>query len=335
MKIYCTEEGDKLRLNFAYDVRIVRIIRYIKYSKFHHEDKTWTIPNNEINREFLFNEFDVCVNNYDLLLTLKGYSQSTKKAYKGHIRRFTYYINKDIKDVQIEDIKNYMYYLLFNKKSSSSYATQAFSAIKLYCDNLIDKEIKLTNFPRPKTVKSLPIVLSEQDVNKILTSVVNQKHRTILYLVYSSGLRVSEVVNLKIADIDSNRMTVFVKDSKGNKDRYTILAQEALKELRRYFMLYHPKYWLFPGVDENYHLTVRSVQKIFKKACKKANINKNVGVHSLRHSFATHLLEYGTDIRYIQELLGHASTKTTQIYTHVTNKHMRKIISPLDRMTNN
>ena len=228
-----------------------------------------------------------------------------------------------------------MYYLMSIKDNSNSYTTQAFSAIKLYCNGILNKNIEFNNLPRPKTIKPLPVVLSEEDVNKILNAVTNQKHRTILYLVYSSGLRVSEVVNLKISDIDSKRMTIFIKDSKGNKDRYTILAQETLNELRRYFLLYRPKDWLFPGEDESNHISVRSVQKIFKKACQKANINKDVGIHSLRHSFATHLLEYGTDIRYIQELLGHASTKTTQIYTHVTNKDLKKIISPIDRIAKN
>ncbi|WP_371818639.1 site-specific tyrosine recombinase/integron integrase [Sedimentibacter sp. zth1] len=285
-----------------------------------------------INRNLINNEFDVCVDSFDQLLSIKGYSNSTKKAYKAHIKRFKEHLKKDLNEVSVNDIKNYMYYLMNIKDNSNSYTTQAYSAIKLYCNYILNKNIEFNNFPRPKTVKPLPKVLSEEDVTKILNSVTNQKHRTILYVVYSSGLRVSEVVSLKVSDIDSNRMTIFVKDSKGNKDRYTILAQETLNELRRYFKLYRPKDWLFPGADKSEHLSVRSVQKIFKKACVKANINKNVGIYSLRHSFATHLLEYGTDIRYIQELLGHSSTKTTQIYTHVTNKDLKKIVSPIDRI---
>lgn len=332
MKIYCTEEGDKLKLKFSYNEKAIQLIRNIKGRIYYPNDKTWTIPNNITNRNLLYNEFEVCVNNFDQLMSIKGYSNTTKKAYKGHIKRFIEYIKKDIEEVTMEDIKKYMYYLMNIKDNSNSYTTQAFSAIKLYCDDILNKKIEFKNFPRPKTIKPLPVVLSEEDVNKILNAVTNQKHRTILYVVYSSGLRVSEVVNLKISDIDSNRMTMFIKDSKGNKDRYTILAQETLNELKRYFLLYSPKEWLFPGIDESTHLSVRSVQKIFKKACLKANINKDVGIHSLRHSFATHLLEYGTDIRYIQELLGHASTRTTQIYTHVTNKDLKKIISPIDRI---
>lgn len=332
MNIFCIEEGSRLKLMFDYDEKIVQIIKDIKGRQYNPSDKTWTIPNNSINRDFINNEFEVCVDPFDQLLTLKGYSNSTKKAYKSHINRFKEHLNKDTNEVTEDDIKNYMYYLMNIKDNSNSYTTQAYSAIKLYCSYIHNQNIEFKNFPRPKTVKPLPKVLSEEDVTKILNSVTNQKHRTILYVVYSSGLRVSEVVNLKISDIDSNRMTIFVKDSKGNKDRYTILAQETLNELRNYYKLYRPKDWLFPGADESEHLSVRSVQKVFKKACMKAKINKDVGIHSLRHSFATHLLEYGTDIRYIQELLGHSSTKTTQIYTHVTNKDLRKIVSPIDRM---
>lgn len=328
MKIFCSEEGDRLKLKFAYDEKIVQVIRNIQGREYNPYDRTWTVPNNSINRKFINDEFEVCVESFDQLLALKGYSNSTKKAYRAHINKFKVHLKKDINEVTVDDIKKYMYYLINIKDNTNSYTTQAYSAIKLYCSYILNKNIEFKNFPRPNTVKPLPKVLSEEDVTKILNSVTNQKHRTILYVVYSSGLRVSEVVSLKISDIDSNRMTIFIKDSKGNKDRYTILAQETLNELRRYFKLYRPKDWLFPGADESEHLSVRSVQNVFKKACAKAKINKDVGIHSLRHSFATHLLEYGTDIRYIQELLGHSSTKTTQIYTHVTNKDLKKIISP-------
>ena len=332
MKIFCTKEGDKLKLKFPYDEKIVQVIRNIKDREYNPDDRTWTIPNNSINLNFINNEFEICVESFEQLLALKGYSNSTKKAYRAHINRFKKYLKKDINEINIDDIKKYMYYLINTEDNSNSYTTQAYSAIKLYCTYILNKNIEYENFPRPKTIKPLPKVLSEEDVTKILNSVTNQKHRTILYVVYSSGLRVSEVVSLKVSDIDSNRMTIFIKDGKGNKDRYTILAQETLNELRRYYQLYRPKNWLFPGADETEHLSVRSVQKVFKKACAKARINKDVGIHSLRHSFATHLLEYGTDIRYIQELLGHSSTKTTQIYTHVTNKDLKKIISPIDRI---
>ena len=154
----------------------------------------------------------------------------------------------------------------------------------------------------------------------------------IFILIYSAGLRVGEVVKLKADHIDSERMLIHIVQGKGRKDRYTVLSQIALSQLRKYFMLYKPEIWLFPGQDNKKHITERTVEKVFKNACKIAKIKKEVSVHSLRHSFATHLLEGGTDLRYIQELLGHTSSKTTEIYTHVTEKSLRNISSPLDKM---
>jgi len=183
---------------------------------------------------------------------------------------------------------------------------------------------------RPPKDKKLPDVLSKNEVIKILNSLKNKKHRALLFLTYSAGLRVSEVVNLKLKDIDSERMLVHIRKAKGSKDRYSLLSKLALKELRNYAKDQKLKDWLFPGRKEGKHLSTRSAQKIFKRACKMANIKKEVSIHSLRHSFATHLLENGTDLRYIQELLGHSSSKTTEIYTHVTKKDFLNITSPLD-----
>ncbi len=176
------------------------------------------------------------------------------------------------------------------------------------------------------------MVLSQEEVAKILSSVDNVKHRAILMLVYSAGLRVGEVVKLKIEDIDSQRMLIHIKGAKGRKDRYTMLSETALKVLREYWEEYRPQKWLFEGAKEGRYLSTRTVQAIFEQAKEKAGIKKDVSVHSLRHSFATYLLEGGTDLLYIQELLGHASSKTTEIYTHVSSKTLSKIKSPLDTM---
>lgn len=153
-----------------------------------------------------------------------------------------------------------------------------------------------------------------------------------LFLIYSAGLRVGEVVRLKIQDIDSDRMLIHVIQGKGRKDRYTLLSEIALAQLRKYYSLYKPETWLFPGQDKREFLTERTVERIFEKACRLAKINKKATVHTLRHSFATHLLEGGTDLRFIQELLGHSSSKTTEIYTHVTQKNISNIQSPLDKL---
>lgn len=188
---------------------------------------------------------------------------------------------------------------------------------------------------RPKKEKKLPEILSKNEISKLLKAVKNLKHKAILYLVYSAGLRVGEVVKLKPTDIDSDRMLIHIIQGKGKKDRYTILSETALSILRQYVKVYKPEHWLFPGQHPDKHLTERSVQKVFGNARIDAKIRKNVSVHNLRHSFATHLLEGGVNLRYIQELLGHSSSKTTEIYTHVTQKNLSNIISPLDTIMMN
>lgn len=175
-------------------------------------------------------------------------------------------------------------------------------------------------------------MLSKEEVARILSSVDNIKHKAILMLVYSAGLRVGEVVRLKPEDIDSKRMLIHVKGSKGRKDRYTMLSGKALEILRKYWKDYRPKKWLFEGSRDEKYLSTRTVEKILEHTCKKAVIRKDVSVHTLKHSFATHLLEDGTDLRYIQEILGHKDGKTTEIYTHVSTKSIGKIRSSLDSL---
>ncbi|RZN37554.1 MAG: recombinase XerC [Methanophagales archaeon ANME-1-THS] len=185
---------------------------------------------------------------------------------------------------------------------------------------------------RPKKDKKLPVVLSQAEVSQILSSVSNIKHKAILMLIYSAGLRVGEVVRLKPEDIDSERTLIHIKGAKGKKDRYTMLSDVIIEIFKEYWKRYKPEKWLFMGIKPEKHISTRTVQAIFEHTCEKAGITKGVSVHSLRHSFATHLLESGTDLRYIQELLGHKSSKMTEIYTHVSNKDIGKIKSPLDSL---
>lgn len=185
---------------------------------------------------------------------------------------------------------------------------------------------------RPRKDKKLPVVLSKEEVAKIILSPDNIKHKAILMLVYSAGLRVGEVVKLKPEDIDSKRMLIHIKGAKGRKDRYTLLSEIALHTLKEYWKKNRPEKWLFSGFKDGRYISTRTVQAIFDHAKEKASIKKTATVHSLRHSFATHLLEGGTDLRYIQELLGHASSKTTEIYTHVSSKALGKIKNPLDTL---
>lgn len=266
-------------------------------------------------------------------LKLGGYSRQSRKAYSGHVKRFlTTYALKDFTQLDKNDIKHYLLNQIETQERSHSYVNQTISAIKFFYRYVLKKSQPTIDLPRPKKQMKLPQILSTQEVRAILEGLQNTKHKAILCLVYAAGLRVSEVVKLRISDIDSNRMLIHISQGKGRKDRYTMLSNTALEVLRVYMQKYRPVHWLFQGEQEDKHITIRSVQRVFKKASEHANITKDVSVHTLRHSFATHLLEGGTDLRYIQELLGHQSSKTTEVYTHVSQKDFQRIQSPLDRI---
>jgi len=277
------------------------------------------------------NSYDKALKDFSDQLILKRYSENTIIVYKEQIVRFfKYYSKEDPSELTDEDVKEYMLFLLNEKKISFSLQKQVISAIKFYFEKILRRETKKYYFEIPKSKeRKLPIVLSKREVKQIIDCINNLKHRAILSTIYSAGLRLSELVNLKIADIDSERKLIYVRGGKGKKDRTTILSIELLELLRKYFKEFKPKIWLFEGVNGGQY-SKRSVQEIFYKALEKTTIDKKVSVHSLRHSFATHLLEQGEDLRYIQKILGHKSSKTTEIYTHVTSIGMNKIKSPLD-----
>jgi site-specific recombinase XerD len=205
----------------------------------------------------------------------------------------------------------------------------AVNALKFFYGNILKRDF-LAELPRPKKDKKLPVILSKSEILQILARTRNIKHRAILSLIYSAGLRVSEVVRLKVCDIDSGRMVIHVKGAKRKKDRYTLLSKKALQHVRAYCKVYSPHDWLFAGYEGNKHIHVRSVEKLFLNARRKAGISKPVTVHSLRHSFATHFLECETNLRSIQALLGHKQSKTTEIYTHVNANMIAGITNPLD-----
>lgn len=259
----------------------------------------------------------------------RKYSYKTVKAYLYFNRDFLNHTGKSPPEINESDIKNYLLYLAEEKQSAASTLNQAINALKFYYGSMLKRKF-IYEIKRPRKDRILPTVLSKGEVARILSSVENVKHRAILMIVYSAGLRVGEVVKLKPEDIDSDRMLIHIKGAKGRKDRYTMLSETALEILRGYWKKYKPGIWLFGGAKEGRYLSIRSVQKILEQACEKAGIKKDISVHTLRHSFATHLLEGGTDLRYIQELLGHAHSKTTEIYTHVSTKSIGKIKSPLD-----
>ncbi|WP_207640690.1 site-specific tyrosine recombinase/integron integrase [Alkaliphilus transvaalensis] len=303
-------------------------------SIFEAEEIIWNINERLENssREKNIYSLDAVIFSLKKQLILKGYTNKTITAYVGHVKRFLQYTNKKLENIVGDDVEVYMFMLLNEQQNSHSYANQSLSAIKFFFKYVLKKDYLTYEIHRPKKENKLPEVLNKEEIFAIFSKVSNYKHKAILFLIYSSGLRVGEVVRLKVEDIDVERMMIHIRQGKGRKDRYTILSEVALKALRKYATIEKPRDWLFSGSKEGSFLTERSVQKVFSKACKDAKINKNASVHTLRHSFATHLLEAGTDLRYIQELLGHKSSKITEIYTHVSNKSLSKIQSPLDRL---
>ncbi|MFZ3371647.1 MAG: tyrosine-type recombinase/integrase [Desulfitobacteriaceae bacterium] len=332
----------RLFIKFTYTVERVTKIKTIIGYRWNPENKYWTVPDTVENIERLFELFkdeqifiqSTCSSeNIDTeskltqmglllmkmeeLLKLKGYSPETHKAYLGHIKRFMSFISVESQGISSQNIRQYLLDLL-EKDKSHAYVNQAVSSIKFLSIEVLQRRDIIIDLPRPKKEQKLPDILSRQEVSQILQSVKNPKHKAILMLTYSAGLRVGEVVRLKIDEVDSARMLIHVKQGKGRKDRFTILSEVALETLRTYAKNCSLKDWLFPGATLGNHLTERSAQKIFEVAREQAGVKKQVSIHSLRHSFATHLLEGGTDLRYIQEILGHKSSKTTEIYTHVT-----------------
>lgn len=265
-------------------------------------------------------------------MKIKRYSENTIKTYVSVFAKFLeFYPRCAPDDITGEQIRSYMLDLVNNTDVSPVYQRQSVNAIKFYYEKVLGRELNPVCVPRPKKAKKLPTVLSEQEIVRLFRQVHNLKHKCILYTIYAGGLRRSEVLNLKISDIDSERHCIIIRDAKGNKDRVTLLSQKLLVLLREYYRKYKPKEYLFEGADGGKY-SITSIRKIFHRALAASGIRKEAHLHTLRHSFATHLLERGVDLRYIQSLLGHSSTKTTEIYTHITTKGFDNINSPLDNM---
>lgn len=262
-------------------------------------------------------------------LVIRGFSKRTIKAYLSINRRFLGFLGKSAKEATSEDVKKFLAGLKFQGLSNTS-LNLVISALKFYFEQVLKRKL-FFNLHRPKREQYLPTVLSKEEIIKLIEGVANLKHTLLLSLLYGSGLRVSEVVALKINQLDSNQGRLLVKAGKGAKDRFTILSKHSAELLKEYLLaVSSDQIYLFSGAGGRGHLTERSAQKIFDQAVERAGIKKAASCHSLRHSFATHLLENGTDIRVIQKLLGHHNIKTTQIYTQVSNSLLGRVVSPLD-----
>lgn len=266
-------------------------------------------------------------------MKLKGLSSGTIKRYTECIINFAKFYNKSPEFLGEEEIKKYLYHSITERGLKKATIRMHYSALKFLYSITLDRPNEIRKVPRMKEDKSLPVVLSRHEVKQIFEVTSNIKHKALLMVIYSAGLRVNEAANLKISDIDSKNMKIFVNKGKGNKDRYTILSAVALDVLRMYWKEYKPKEYLFPGKIEDAPITTRSIELVIKDALNKAGIKKKASVHTLRHSFATHLLEDGTDIFYIQKLLGHSNISTTTIYLHLRGIAYQTIKSPLDNIT--
>ena len=267
------------------------------------------------------------------LLERKRYSPSTIKTYRAYFSDFMeYHKGRNIDRLKVADINKYILYLVNEKKISVSQQNMRINAIKFYYEQVKGGQRQYYGgITRAKEYKSLPEVLSRNEVARILACLSNRKHRCMISLIYSAGLRRSELLNLTPKDIISERMLVRIM-GKGRKCRYSLLSEKLLKDLREYFKEYRPQKWLFEGETPGEPYSASALVKILKEAASHAGIKHRVHVHMLRHSFATHLLEQGTDLRTIQELLGHNDIKTTSIYLHVTSTHKSSIPNPLDSL---
>ena len=264
-------------------------------------------------------------------LRSKRYSESTIETYVDSVTTFLrYYAHKSITEITNNDTILFNNNYILANKLSASFQNQIVNAIKLFFRTIENKKIDPDLIHRPKRSKVLPNVLSKEEVKSILQALSNVKHKTMLSLIYSCGLRCGELLKLKASDIDSKRGLILVKQAKGRKDRIVPLSNKILELLRQYWQLHEPKNYIFEGKKIGEMYDERSLQQVLKQAIYKAGIKKPVTLHWLRHSYATHLLENGTDLRYIQEILGHRSSKTTEIYTHVSNKAIQQIVSPFD-----
>lgn len=352
----------RLRLIFGYDVALLKLIKTFPYHSWDAKNKWWTIPYsdkylNELQAHALeagmkmsyeeapastagakkMTAFDIpnyreCPAEMILKLTELRYSVRTIKIYKSIFEEFINYYHKyDINKIDEPQVISFLRFLVMERKVSTSYQNQAINAIKFYYEKVLGGQRKFYFIDRPKKEQTLPNVLNEEEVIRLIKSVDNIKHKCMLMLAYSAGLRLGEVIRLQKNDIDRERMQIKVVEGKGRKDRYTKLSARFLVTYDQYIEKYKPKQYVFEGVRGGLY-SESSVQNMVKSVVKKAGIQKETTMRTLRHTFATHSLENGVDLRYIQSMMGHASSKTTEIYTHITTKGFDQIKSPMDNL---
>jgi site-specific recombinase XerD len=264
-------------------------------------------------------------------LQLCGAKPRTQETYLREVENLVKYFNRSPEELGEAELKQYMLYMINERHLSEGTFRFYLAGLKFFYRTTLKREWPVEKIRHPRSKRKLPVVLDLSEVESIFSVTRNLKHKAILMMTYSSGLRASETARLKLTDIDSKRMTVKVTDGKGGKDRYSILSKTTLESLRQYWRKYRPTGWLFEGQKKNAHITVHSIQLMFYAAKKRAGITKPASVHTLRHSFATHLIEAGTSLHHVQLLLGHRSPTTTTVYLHVSRLNLSQVISPLDK----
>ena len=333
----------RIAVYFEKNATLIARVKSFTDARWDAKNRFWHVPDTHENR-LLFDlplsqqllpnaEAQESLTLFKRYLLSKRYSPNTIATYSEALKSFLLYCgSKSIECISNADVIAYNNDYILQKNLSASYQNQVVNAIKLFFKIIKNSALEIDKIHRPKRAKNLPNVLSKEEVKSILMAHANLKHRTMLSVIYSCGLRCGELLSLQAHHIDSKRNIILIKNAKGKKDRIVPLSLKILAMLREYYQLYKPKTYLFEGQKQGEPYDARSLQLILKQAIAKTGITKPVTLHWLRHSYATHLLESGTDLRYIQELLGHSSSKTTEIYTHVSTKSIQQIKSPFDEL---
>jgi integrase/recombinase XerD len=340
-KIITHKKEKRIAIYFEKNADLIARIKKLEGSRWSQSLSAWHLPDTEVNRErfnltphshfFPSAEGIGQIDKFKQWLRSKRYSESTITTYSEALKSFlVFYREKPVAEITNEDVIVYNNDHILKNNLSASYQNQIVNAIKLFFLTVRETKIEIAKIHRPKRAKLLPNVLSKEEIKLILDAHSNVKHKMMLSLIYSCGLRCGELLVLQPVHIDSKRNIVLLKNSKGKKDRIVPLSPKILEMLREYYKIYQPTTYLFEGRNKGQAYDDRSLQQVLKQALHKTRITKPVTLHWLRHSYATHLLESGTDLRYIQELLGHNSSKTTEIYTHVSTKSLQQIKSPFD-----
>jgi site-specific recombinase XerD len=358
------KDRDIVAIIFKYNLSIIKIVRKFEGAVWNEKMKFWYIPAEKFDLSLVFEKLrPVAYIDYSALqaqknenkssapaneqkgnkraktdlpdgylekLERKRYSGQTIRTYSGYFNDFAvYFSSRNLEDITIEEINQYILGLIRDREISHSQQNQRINAIKFYYEKVLGREKLYFEVERPRKELKLPDILSKEEIASMIDKTDNLKHKCLIVMIYSCGLRRSEIIEMKISDIDSGRMLIKIRGAKGKKDRYVQLAKGALIMLEQYYKEYKPKIWLFEG-QKGGQYSAESIISIVKQAGRRAGIRKNIYPHILRHSFATHHLEQGTDLRYIQEWLGHSSSKTTERYTHVSQADFSRFRNPFD-----